>query len=155
MVHKTGIQDIFNLKLARGIRRRLKNRGSNPQWTRYKTNGRFQLWYMKYIMYLPTIRQQKTKSNRNNLFDNLKRTNIAGGKLPWEGSRKLQMISGQPSIRVYSKSNLTMMLVSIICHVSCWTSQSRAYQLQSRLHICYMISNTLNRSISNSTHCMF
>ena len=154
-VHKSWIQDIFNLKLARVIRKGPKSRGSDPWWTRYTTNGRFQLWYMKYIMYLPTIRQQKAKSYRINLFNNLKRTNIAGGKLPREVCRKPQMISGQPSIWVHSKSNLMTMSLSIICHVSCWMSHSRAYQLQSRLHIRYTISNTLNRPISDSTHCMF
>ena len=140
MVHKAWIQDIINFELARVIRRRPKSRGSNLWRTRHKTNSRFQLWYMKYIMYLPTIRQQKTKSNRINLLNNLKRTNIVGGKLLRGGSTKLQMISGQSSIWVHSKSNLTTMSVSIICHISCWTSQSRAYQLQSRLDIRYTIS---------------
>ena len=155
MAHKAWIQDIINFELARVICRRPKSRGSNPQWTRYKTNGRFQLWYMKYIIYLLTIRQQKMKSDRINLFNDLKRTNIVGGKLLREVCGKLQMISGQPSIWVYSKGNLATMSVSIICHVSCWMSHSRLYQLQNRLHICYKISNTLNRPISDSMHCMF
>ena len=155
MVYKLWIQDILNLKLARVIHRRPKSRGSNPQWTRYKTNGRFQLWYMKYIMYLPTIRQQKAKSNRINLFNNLKSTNIVGGKLPREVCRKLQMVSGQPSIWVHSKNNYMIISVSIIFHVSCWTSHSRSYQLQSRLYVCYTISNTINKPISYSIHCIF
>ena len=155
MAHKAWIQDIINFELARVIHRRLKSRGSNPRWTRYKTNGRFQLWYMKNIMYLPASWQQKMKSNRINLVNDLKRTNIVGGKLLREVCGKLQMISGQPSIRVHSKGNLATMSVSIICHVSCWTSHSRLYQLQSRLHICYTISNTLNRPISDSMHCIF
>ena len=70
-------------------------------------------------MYLLTSGQQKTKSNRINLVNDLKRTNIAGGKLLREVCGKLQMISGQPSLRVHSKGNLPRMLASIMCHVSC------------------------------------
>ena len=58
------------------------------------------------------------KSNRINLVNDLKKTNIVGGKLLREIFGKLQMISGQPSIRVHSKGNLMMMSVSIICRVS-------------------------------------
>ena len=154
MTHKAWVQDIFNFELARVIRRRLKSRGSNPQWTRYKTNGRFQLWYVKYIVYLLNIRQQKMKSNKINLFNDYKRTKIAGGKLPREVCGKLQMFSGQPSIWVHSKGNLTMMSVRIICHIRCRASHSRSYQLYSKLYICYMISNTLNRPISYSKNCI-
>ena len=53
---------------------------------------------MKYIMYLLTIKQQKIISSRINLLNDLKRTYVAGGKLPREVCGKLQMISGQPSI---------------------------------------------------------
>ena len=73
---------------------------------------------LKNIMYLPTSGQQKTKSNRINLINDLKKTNILGGKLPRKVCGKLQMISGQSSIRVHSKDNLTIMSVSIICYVS-------------------------------------
>ena len=45
-------------------------------------------------MYLPTTRQQKMESNKINLFNDLKRTDIVGGKLVGEVSVKFQMISG-------------------------------------------------------------
>ena len=52
------------------------------------------------IHHVPSNHQatKDEKCNRINLFNDLKRTNIVGGKLPREVCRKLQMISGQPSI---------------------------------------------------------
>ena len=155
MVHKVWIQDILNFELASIICRRQKERRSIPRWTRYKTNGRFQLLHIKYIMHLPIVRKLKMERNRINLFNDPKRTDIAGGKLVREVCGKLQMIGGQPSIWVHSKSNLTMTSLGVFYHISCWLSHSRSYQLQSRLHICYMISNTLNRPISYGMHCIF
>ena len=65
------------------------------------------------------VGNKRQKNNRINLVNNLTKTNIVGGKLPREVCGKLQMISGQPSIRVHSEDNLATMSVSIICHVSC------------------------------------
>ena len=95
------------------------------------------------------------ENNRINLFNDLKKTNIVGGKLPREICEELQMIGGQASIRVHSKGNLAMMSVNIIYYISCQLSHSRSYQLQGRLYIRYTNSNTLNRPFSYSTHCMF
>ena len=92
------------------------------------------------------------EGNRTNLFNDLNRTNIVGGKLPKKGFGKLQMISGQLSIQVHSKGNPIMILVGIIHYISCQMSHSKTYQLQGRLYVHYTIIKNLNRPISYSPH---
>ena len=89
------------------------------------------------------------ESNGINLGNDLKVTYLAGGKLLKEVHWKVQ-ITGQPSILVCRKGNLVTTSVIIIHHISCQTSHSRMYQLQSKLYVCNTNSNNINRPISYS-----